>query len=66
MAKAIVVLAPAPAPWTTRHVRSVGSDRANAQPIPAMIKSVQANTTTGLAAVSIGSWPIEKRSDGET
>src|ERR1700722_19463668 len=44
----LVMLAPAPAPWTTRHIRRVDCDRANAQPIPAMMKSVQANTTTGL------------------
>src|ERR1700681_1774631 len=53
MAKAMVMLAPAPAPWTTRHIRRVGSDWASAQPIPAMIKPACAGATRREAAVSV-------------
>jgi hypothetical protein len=44
MAKAIVMLALAPAPWTTRQIRRVSSEWASAQPIAAMMKSIHANT----------------------
>ena len=42
------MLAPAPAPWTTRHASKPGSERAIAQPTEATVNNRQANKMTGL------------------